>query len=98
MKAKRVRCRYITRRPAVITVDIAIFRGRVEVIIVQRNTDPSTRVHFHAERIHCINGLWYYLTREGANVGPFATKESAKKHLVEFLGTGEKLVTKKPAG
>ncbi len=63
---------------------------------MQRSTDPPTGVHFHAERIHRINGLWYYLTREGANVGPFATKDSAKKHLVQFLGSGEKMPAEEP--
>lgn len=66
----------------------------MEERVVQRNTDPPATVHFHAERIHRTNGFWYYLTREGANVGPFRTKDSAKKHLDEFLGSGEQLATK----
>jgi Domain of unknown function (DUF6316) len=52
----------------VIAVDIASKRDGVEETTMQRSTDPPTGVHFHAERIHRINGLWYYLTREGAMV------------------------------
>ena len=52
---------------------------------MQRKSDRPPAVHFHANRIHSINGQWYFLTREGANVGPFETRQLAAKELANFL-------------
>ncbi|MGK0419070.1 MAG: hypothetical protein ACJAST_004193, partial [Halopseudomonas sp.] len=41
-------------------------------------------------RIHAINSDWYFLTREGQNIGPFSTKEAAEEGLAEFLKTAKK--------
>ena len=54
-------------------------------VMVQRKTDPPNAVHFHAERYYTIAGLWYFLTREGLNVGPFETKESAEVNFALLL-------------
>jgi len=32
-----------------------------------------------------MNSQWYFLTRGGENIGPFLTKEEAKKHLASYL-------------
>ncbi len=51
----------------------------------RRKGDADDSIHFRAHRIHCINGNWYFLTREGGNVGPFATREEAEIYLSELL-------------
>jgi len=52
---------------------------------LRRQGDADVSIHFRAHRIHCINGSWYFLTREGGNIGPFATREEAETYLSEFL-------------
>lgn len=50
-----------------------------------RKNDLKVAAHFRAHRIHTINGEWYFLTREGQNIGPFPTKKEAESGLTEFL-------------
>lgn len=57
---------------------------------MQRKSDRPLEVHFHANRIHSINEAWYFLTREGANVGPFESKKSAENELSLYLARVEK--------
>lgn len=52
---------------------------------MQRKDDSIKRVQFRTDRIHCMNSQWYFLTRGGENIGPFLTKEEAKKHLASYL-------------
>jgi hypothetical protein len=52
---------------------------------MQRKTDDPRSIHFHANRIHRTNGLWYFETREGDNVGPFYSKEEAGRELSRFI-------------
>ena len=57
----------------------------IEVLTMRRKTDDPRSIHFHANRIHRTNGLWYFETREGDNVGPFDSKEEARKELSRFM-------------
>ena len=57
----------------------------IEVLTMQRKTDDLRSIHFHANRIHRTNGLWYFETREGDNVGPFDSKEEARTALSRFM-------------
>ena len=43
----------------------------------QRKDDPKEAPHFRTHRIHAINSDWYFLTREGQNIGPFPNKKAA---------------------
>tara|TARA_R110002072_G_scaffold77138_1_gene180284 strand:- start:10712 stop:10897 length:186 start_codon:yes stop_codon:yes gene_type:complete len=52
---------------------------------MKRKLDDPLEVHFHADRIHNLNGRWYFLTREGDNIGPFESKKQAEKELALFL-------------
>jgi ATP-dependent RNA circularization protein (DNA/RNA ligase family) len=52
---------------------------------MQRKTDDHETMHFHAHRIHNLNGKWYFLTRRGSNIGPFESKRQAEKALALFL-------------
>jgi len=56
---------------------------------MQRKTDDPRTLRFHANRIHRINGLWYFETREGDNIGPFDSKEEAGKELSRFMAKVE---------
>lgn len=62
-----------------------ITQDAIEVLKMQRKTDDPGSIHFHANRIHRTNGLWYFETREGDNVGPFDSKEEARKALSRFM-------------
>ncbi len=42
---------------------------------------------FRTHRIHAINSDWYFLTREGQNIGPFPNKKAAEDSLAELLKT-----------
>jgi hypothetical protein len=56
---------------------------------MHRRNDHHSHVYFGADRVHYINGEWYFLTREGAGVGPFPSKHEAKNQLSIFLFTFE---------
>jgi hypothetical protein len=52
---------------------------------MRREEDAKERFYFRTHRINCINGQWYFLVREGKNIGPFTTKEEAEKQLACYL-------------
>lgn len=56
----------------------------------QRENDSKVAAHFRTHRIHAINSDWYFLTREGQNIGPFPNKKAAEDSLAEFLKTVKK--------
>ena len=45
----------------------------------------SDEVHFRGERFAQSNGMWFYLTREGIQHGPYATREDADRELKFYL-------------
>ncbi len=45
----------------------------------------AEKVHFRADRFHQSNGQWYYLTRDGVQHGPYATREDAAMELKFYL-------------
>ncbi len=53
---------------------------------MQRHTDHRQATYFRSGRFHLTNGYWYFLTREGRNIGPFENKKRAEQELVYFLG------------
>ena len=56
----------------------------------QRKDDSKKASPFRTHRIHAINSDWYFLTREGQNIGPFPNKKAAEDSLAEFLKTIKK--------
>ena len=52
---------------------------------MQRHTDHRQAMYFRTDRFHRTNGYWYFLTREGNNVGPFENNKSAERELGYFL-------------
>jgi hypothetical protein len=53
--------------------------------MMKRHTDGQESTRFRSNRIHCINSQWYFLTREGINMGPFASKNEVERQLDLFL-------------
>ena len=51
----------------------------------RKSNGSEDKVPFRSNRIHNINGQWYFLTREGQNIGPFATKDDAEAGLARFM-------------
>ncbi len=52
---------------------------------MKRVTDRKPKVRFRANRFHRSNGYWYFVTREGINMGPFESKERAESQLTNYL-------------
>ncbi len=52
---------------------------------MKRSKDNRQTTYFRTDRFHRTNGYWYFLTREGKNVGPFENKKRAERELEFFL-------------
>jgi len=50
-----------------------------------RRTDLSNRVYAQTRRFYSEDGLWYFKTREGTDVGPFRYLSEAQSMLARFL-------------
>jgi hypothetical protein len=46
-----------------------------------RTGDAGSREYFRSDRFVCEKGLWYFLTREKALEGPFASRKCAEQYL-----------------
>ena len=54
-----------------------------------RKSDEKNKVHYRAkDRFFCLDGHWYFLTREG-NRGPFDSREEAETELKLYADTME---------
>jgi hypothetical protein len=53
---------------------------------MNRDTDLVQKVYFRADRFHRSDGYWYFVTREGVNMGPFESKQRAEAELANYLG------------
>jgi Domain of unknown function (DUF6316) len=53
---------------------------------MNRITDHNQTVYFRANRFHRSNSHWYFVTREGTDVGPFESKRHAETELAQYLG------------
>jgi hypothetical protein len=50
-----------------------------------RKSDDKDSTYFRSgDRVFCLNGKWYYQTREDDH-GPFATREAAEKDLQRYV-------------
>lgn len=43
-----------------------------------RQSDSEDRVHFRTDRVSSENGLFYFMTREGTQEGPYRTHQQAE--------------------
>ena len=55
-----------------------------------RQSDPNDLLHMQTERVFCSDKEWFFCTREGIGVGPYASEEMARyrgKELAKRLST-----------
>lgn len=45
----------------------------------------TRNIPFRSNRYFCINGTWYFMTREGTQMGPFIDKREAEAELMMFI-------------
>ena len=45
----------------------------------------SKGVFYRSERVFCVNGEWYFATRERPETGPFSSSREARMELDIFL-------------
>ena len=51
---------------------------------MRRREDQKDKTYFRSERLFCMNGQWYFCTREG-DYGPYASKDIAERALKRFV-------------
>jgi len=51
---------------------------------MRRREDQKDKTYFRSERIFCMNGQWYFCTREG-DYGPYGSKDIAERALKRFV-------------
>lgn len=54
-------------------------------MIEQRVHDETNRTWFRSERFARISGEWFFVTREGHNIGPFPSKIAASEGFQLYL-------------
>ena len=47
--------------------------------------DKSEKLHFQMDRFVQQNGEWFYMTREGAERGPFETRDDAEGDIAVYI-------------
>ena len=53
--------------------------------MARETDDDNEKVHFQMDRIAQQNGVWFYMTREGVQRGPFESREDAEDDLSEYI-------------
>jgi hypothetical protein len=54
---------------------------------MRRRGEPPGGRHLRSDRFVLANGEWYFTTREGMDVGPFATRDDAESACDRLLPT-----------
>lgn len=57
-----------------------------------RTSDQESRVVFRSDRVFASNGEYFFDTREGTTLGPFASRELAEQaiqHYIDRMTDGE---------
>jgi len=55
-----------------------------------REGESQAKVWYRSERFFCVDGKWFFSTREGVDVGPYSSRYSANNGLslyVHFMQT-----------
>ncbi|MDH5483681.1 MAG: DUF6316 family protein [Gammaproteobacteria bacterium] len=50
-----------------------------------RAGEEDKNIPFRSERYFCTNGMWYFETREGKQVGPFTSKDEMQGELLLYM-------------
>ncbi len=52
---------------------------------MQNRRGEEPRTYFRTDRLYTIGNNWYVATREGNNIGPFTTRETAQKSISQYV-------------
>jgi hypothetical protein len=52
---------------------------------MKRKSDEKDVTVFRTDRFFLSDGKWFFTTREGANLGPYDTREDAERALMKHL-------------
>ncbi len=61
--------------------------------MLRRTDSQDEMIHFQSGRFVQQNSEWFYMTREGSQMGPFKRKEDADVDLAAFMIYLQKLET-----
>lgn len=50
-----------------------------------RTSDSTPRIPLRTDRFFAVNANWFFATREGADIGPFGSKDEARSGLNLFI-------------
>ncbi|SMF20880.1 hypothetical protein SAMN02745866_01312 [Alteromonadaceae bacterium Bs31] len=50
-----------------------------------RNGEAQDKVWYRSERFFCVDGSWFFSTREGVDIGPYASRHSANNGLMLYV-------------
>lgn len=50
-----------------------------------RRGELVDKVWYRSERFFCVDGKWYFSTREGTDVGPYANRSAAASGLILYI-------------
>lgn len=51
----------------------------------QNRAGEDRNIPFRNERYFCVNGVWYFETRGGKQLGPFVSKQDMQGELMLFI-------------
>lgn len=57
----------------------------IEAIMQQHRDGENSTIPFRNKRYVCINGVWFFETREGKQKGPFVNKQEMEAELLYFI-------------
>mgnify|MGYP005857554461 CR=1 FL=1 len=52
---------------------------------MQHRAGENQPIPFRNDRYFCVNGVWYFETRGGKQVGPFISKKEMEAELMMFI-------------
>lgn len=50
-----------------------------------RKDDKQEKTYFRMDRIYLSNGVWFFSTREGQEVGPFISRGAARNGVFAYI-------------
>jgi len=50
-----------------------------------RSGEIEVKVRFRSERFFCVDGDWFFSTREGCDIGPYSSRLSASNGLILYI-------------
>lgn len=50
-----------------------------------RAGEDTSKVWYRSDRFFCVDGSWYFSTREGVDIGPYSTRLAASNGLALYI-------------